>query len=280
MRVLLADSGGSKTAWALLDKELGKVSYHQGRGLNPNVLEKAELEMELKAIADAFGNVESVEFYGAGCSTAGNASMLKALLQSHFVGAQIHVSGDLLCAAKAVLGKKAGIVGILGTGSNSAYFNGGEIVKSRPSYGYLLGDEGSGTAIGKRFLKAAIENELSANLQKLVKASFSIGEEEVVDKLYHQKIALPKYFGSFTPFVAKHMPEFPELSDLVKQEFQLYVKYFLNVYENANQLPVGMVGSIAWYFQQELREVLAEASFQLIKVEKSPLEALVKQHLD
>lgn len=274
MKILVADSGGTKADWAFIAGGSGAKEW-TGIGLNPNTKSMEVITAELNS--DLFKGLEPDEiyFYGAGCSTEDNQIKLRKLLEARFpTASKIEVRSDLYAAAYATVGNGAGLVGILGTGANSAIFEGGEFVCSRPSYGYLLGDEGSGSYLGRMFLKAWLEGDLSdALLTKL--APHKPTEEEIVSRLYGGNEAVTKVFGSFVPLISKHVNEFPGLESLVKNSFRDFFKYFISCYPNPPKRCY-FVGSIAHYFKPQLEEVLLEQDLQLVKVLQRPMPGLIE----
>ncbi|TXC76964.1 hypothetical protein [Luteibaculum oceani] len=273
MKILVADSGGTKADWAYLEGDGNTVEW-TGKGLNPNTKSTNAIIEELNG--DPFKDIEPqhIYFYGAGCSTGSNQQLIQTLLKERFPSAtKIEVRSDLYAAAYATVGNGDGVVGILGTGANSALFKNGAFVRSRPSYGYLMGDEGSGAYLGKMFLKAWLEKEFSPTLLETLEAH-KPSEEEIVTRLYAGEESVTKVFGSFVPLLSKYQSEFPELGELVKQSFRDYVKYFIHCYPQSPK-QCFFVGSIAFYFQDQLKQVLEEAGLELKKVIQRPMPGLI-----
>lgn len=278
MSILIADSGGTKTDWVLI----GSKSVHKefsGPGLNPNSTTAEHLDKAIKEVADFFKGVDEIHFYGAGCSTAENSEMLKAKLQQYFGEAKIQVLSDIISVGRALLGRGTGIVGILGTGSNSALFKDGAFVSSRPSYGYLLGDEGSGSTIGKLFLKAFLEEDFSPELQALLSKEIKITEEELVNRLYKTGERPTDFFGSFVKVLHPHKDDYSEIQALLINAFRDYFKRFINIYKAKSATKsLYLIGSVAHYFKKEIGEVAKEEGYTIEKVLQKPMPGLIAYH--
>ena len=176
--ILIADSGSSKTDWSLIDGD--KISQFECVGLNPYIIDNSTIISNISALNVPFLKIREVYFYGAGCASSEQSTTIHSLLQALFKHARISVNSDLLAAAHALLKDKSGTIGILGTGSNIAHFDGKNIQLLNTSMGYLLGDEGSGNALGKRLLKAYFKNELDDDLCHMI----NLDKSSVLYQLY------------------------------------------------------------------------------------------------
>ena len=160
--ILIADSGSSTTEWRLLDGE--STSQYHCIGLNPYIVNEDIIRDALSQLNIPFDKIIELHFYGAGCGSSEKSDKMQTVLQSIFSCADIMVYSDLLAAARSLLQNNEGVIGILGTGSNVAKYNGESVVPFSTSMGYILGDEGSGNALGKRFLKAFLGDKLDQDL--------------------------------------------------------------------------------------------------------------------
>ena len=154
--LLLADSGSSKTAWALLDIDqkmiVGKcetVGFNPFHHSEKDILNAIKQNVQLSKYAQ---QIEKLHYFGAGCSSLQRCEQMKKVLQKHFFKADITVKSDLWAAVLATCGVEKGLVCILGTGSNACFFDGKNISQHTPALGYILGDEGSGSDLGKQLL--------------------------------------------------------------------------------------------------------------------------------
>ena len=309
MLKLIADSGSTKTDWTLLDEE-GKlmVSCHS-QGLNPYHLSDEEishvLQNEVKPFLLAalnrsdvleknFERRMAVYFYGSGVTDAMIPRMEK-LLGDNFDGAEAHAASDMLGAARALLGHEQGIAVILGTGSNSCFYDGEKMIKGVSPLGYILGDEGSGTAIGKAFFRLIFRNPEAAALKEKFMEWSGMDYAAVIDRVYRQPLA-NTYLASVATFVGEQLTrlkqtssenqaDFLLLSEMVKQVYADFCQQVLKYYSQSTSvassslaISVGFVGSIAYYFQDFISKALREHGFAMGKIMKSPMEGLVLYH--
>ena len=169
--IIIADSGSSKTDWRLITND-GVIEKAQTRGLNPHLISALDFKKEIQKselVEWPINSIEKIYFYGAGITGVKLQENVAQWLQITFNRADIVADSDLLGAARAIYGSKEGMIGILGTGSNSGYFNGTEIEKRVPALGYILGDEGSGNALGKRLVISFLREELPNTLANKLK---------------------------------------------------------------------------------------------------------------
>jgi len=188
--ILIADSGSSKTDWRLIDGE--SISQFETFGLNPFVVSSKVIDETVRQLDLDFSSINKVFFYGAGCGNTEKANALKMVLNTIFTIAEIDVKSDLLAVAHALLHNNSGVVGILGTGSNVAYFDAENIKPVKTSLGYLLGDEGSGNQIGKQFLKLYLTDSLDADLDKEIE----LDKDSILKELYEHSFP-NRYLASF-----------------------------------------------------------------------------------
>lgn len=275
--ILIADSGSTKTDWRGVDSN-GIITSFQTIGFNPyHIAEKAILtELSSSKLNGIQQEVEQVIFYGAGCSSLEKSNEIKLALQQFFLNAKVEVNHDLLAAARALCGHEKGMVAILGTGSNTCLFDGENIVKNVSSLGYILGDEGSGSYIGKKFISALFTNELSDEMMNKYKISFSFDLNDVLDAVY--KKPLPnRFLAQFAPFVFEQK-SVPEIASIIDVCFTAFFEKHICKYENYQQYPLNIVGSVGFIFKDEIEKVAARYHVKLGKVIKQPIEELVRFH--
>ena len=282
--ILIADSGSTKTDWRLIvDKENVQEAYTEG--LNPyfktteEVLQTINDVLLLQFITKNPLEIDTVYFYGSGCSADDKKEIIATALKSVFTNANIVVEHDLLGAAIGVCGTQPGIAAILGTGSNSCYFDGEKVVENIPALGYVLGDEGSGAYIGKELLKGYLNNEMEGTVLQKFEIKFQPSLEGVLDRVY--KEALPnRYFASFAKWVGEEVENEKYLQEIVRKALDAFFKKHICKYENHTELPLNVVGSIGYHFMHLLHQVAEKNNVTLGKVIKSPISGLVKHHMD
>ena len=217
-------------------------------------------------------SIEKVYFYGAGLTSAKLQRNVTQWLQPTFNKAEILADSDLLAAARAIYGTEAGMIGILGTGSNSGYFNGAEIERSIPALGYILGDEGSGNALGKRLVSSFLRKQLPDTLAEEFK-SFYPNYKDLLNDIYGST-QRARLLASFVPFLHQFQDD-NFVMQLVQDEF---VKFFRLINKHENISAVGLVGSIAYYFSDTIHRVAINEGIKINKLMKTPIEALTLYH--
>ncbi|PIP53896.1 MAG: N-acetylglucosamine kinase, partial [Bacteroidetes bacterium CG23_combo_of_CG06-09_8_20_14_all_32_9] len=219
--ILIADSGSTKTEWALVSKNHTEI--FETTGMNPYFLTQPELEKILEHVNKKLkgDTVSKVVFFGAGCNSSEKMGLMKMLLKKSFLNCEIEVNSDLVGAAKALFGKNKGIAVILGTGANSGYFNGKEISFKTESLGYILGDEGSGAYLGKQFITKLLYNELPKEIENDFTKEYKIRKPEILENIY-QKPNANRYLASFAVFIKKHIGN-SEVKKIVKDAFNVHI---------------------------------------------------------
>lgn len=274
---LIADSGATKTTWCLLDG--GKKKILSTQGLSPYFLTGeqikqilgSELVSKLKGIAP-----DEIFFYGTGCINPGNVKMIKKALQSLFPHSVIHVTHDLMGAAKALCGDQKGVACILGTGSNSCYYNGQRVVKNSPGLGFILGDEGSGAYMGKKVVQYYLYNTFDADLMDRFNSKFTTNAVEILDAVY--KMPLPnRYLAGFVPFLVENRGHFM-IENIIEDSFNDFFFHHVYKYKESWTMPINFVGSVAFGFKDVLHEMCNTYELELGKVLKSPMDGLIKYH--
>lgn len=277
--ILIADSGSTKTDWRIIDQD-NQVMQAKTAGVNPFYQDKSKIQAELTQslipqIASSH-EISEVYFYGAGCSTESNIALLSSSLQEIFPAAAVHINSDLLAAARAVCNREPGIVSILGTGSNSCFYDGNQIVASTPNLGFILGDEGSGAYMGKKLITAVLYNELPNHLLEKFTKKYNISRTDVMENIYQRPFP-NRYLSSFTQFLFHNLKD-PFVYRLVYESFELFFNKHLLKYENALQYKVHAVGSIGFYYSNILRQVANDKHLTLRNIMESPIAGLTLYH--
>lgn len=275
--ILIADSGSTKTDYRYIDAA-GNIQQLEGPGLNPTFHSKENIE---KLLESNFANfpvnaVERIYFYGAGCSSEERKSIVEQAFKKIFVHSQLFVEHDLLGAARAACGNEKGMVGILGTGSNSCLFDGVNIVQEFPSSGYLLGDEGGGVYMGKLLIKQVLENKLPADIKTAFEQRYRLNREEIIQKIYKEQHA-SSFLASFSKFIFHHR-EHPFILEIIQKNFQDYIDVQLKTFEGFSSNTLNLVGSVAFYFQEYISSIAAKEGIRIGRVLEKPIAGLTLYH--
>lgn len=297
---LVADSGSTKTDWAYLPTstlEQGgdqccaaclseKLVHISTQGINPVVQDEAtilgilhdELLVQLEGIVPS-----EIYFYGAGCNPQA-APQMKAFLLQIFPDAQITVESDLLGAARSVCGHGPGIACILGTGSNSCLYDGENIVSNIPPLGYILGDEGSGAVLGKRFLNRIYKDEQWSDLRKYFERQTGLSYNDVISRVYRQPMA-NRFLASLAPIIKQCLSQNDAPGESVALVESVVLENFRAFFENnvkayQSQRVVNFVGGIAYNFSRQLQQVTHEFGYAVGRICKSPIDGLYAYHMD
>lgn len=277
--IIIADSGSTKTSWCLCNKESGCARFLQTSGINPYYQDEQEIldvfRTEFTSVPDF---VEAVFFYGAGCANPIVNEKVKKELVHWFKTEHVEVGSDLLAAARSLCGHSQGIACILGTGSNSCYYDGHQIVEHVSPLGFILGDEGSGAVIGRNLLADILKNQLSDEVVSRFYEVYKIDEGEILENIYRKPFP-NRYAARFCRFIYENLGE-PELRELVVKQFQLFFERNVMQYQTVYHVPVHFSGSIAYHFQDILKEVAGDLGLQLGKIISEPLEGLKDFHLN
>jgi len=274
--ILIADSGSTKTDWCIIR---GNCSQQRIRtsGINPFLQTENEIRRlitdELVSQIDVNG-FSSIFFYGAGCTFFEKSKIVESALKEHF-NAEVFVASDLLAAAHALCGHKEGIACILGTGSNSCQYDGKEIVKHVPPLGYILGDEGSATTLGRLLAAELLKGRLSKEMEHAFYEEMQMSSEVIMDNVYRQPF--PNRFMAELQFFLERHIEVEEIRKIVENSFQSFFRRNVMQYDYQH-LQVGFVGSIAYYYRDVLASVAKKENIQIGTILKSPLEGLIAYH--
>jgi N-acetylglucosamine kinase-like BadF-type ATPase len=276
--ILIADSGASKSDWALIDNSGEQIGFKLA-GLNPYYLSTADtiniISKELIPFIES-KKIDKLFFYGAGCSSVYKCMMLEEAFQTLFNNADIQIESDLLGTARALFGNREGIACILGTGSNSCYYDGEKIRENVVSLGYFFGDEGSGAHMGKTFIKDYLLGKLPENIESAFKKEFNYTRDNILDAVYN--LPYPnRFLASFCEFYADHVSK-KYIFDLISNSFREFILNQLEKYSKHKQLPISITGSVAYFFEPLLRQVLHEAGLKIEQIKRSPIHALAEYH--
>lgn len=275
--ILIADSGSTKAEWCLLNGNKRKTIYTQG--ISPYFLTTDQIQQILIVeLKEKLKNIEpdKVYYYGTGCSNPENMVSVKKALKNTFSKAKIFVDHDLMGAAKALCGNGKGVACILGTGSNSCYYNGKKIVKNSPGLGFILGDEGSGAYLGKKVVQYYLYHTFDPDLMDRFNAKYNTTAAEILDAVY--KHALPnRYLAGFVPFLIENRGHFM-IENIIEDGFNDFFFNHVYKYRESWIMPIHFIGSVAFGFKDVLKDMCDSYELQLGRVLKNPMDGLVKYH--
>ncbi len=270
--ILIADSGSTKTDWALTPSIVntqGINPFHQSRDTILQIL-RSELLPQIDA-----NDVNEIYFYGSGVRPELEPIMEQLLREVFPMAEAIEAHSDMLGVARAVCGHNDGISSILGTGANSCLYDGGKIVGNTPALGYILGDEGSGAVLGRRFLNALYKGALSKEIKDSFETETGLTMAIVIERVYRQPLA-NRFLASLSEFIHRHLDD-EAVHQLVVSNFDDFFQKNIVPY-NRRDLPVSFVGSIAWHYQPQLQESAERQGFRIGTILKSPIEGLLRFH--
>lgn len=278
--ILIADSGSTKTDWGFFNTT-SDVQALRTAGINPchqttdQIREIIENELLPQTGLIDRSQVSRVFYYGAGCATPAICGTMQNLLHEFFPGADVTVASDMLGAARALCGHSEGVACVLGTGSNSCLYDGKDIVGQVPSLGYILGDEGSSAALGRRLLSDCLKRQLPESLSREFMERHDLNMDTILENVYRKP--LPNLFlAGFTPFLAEKR-DVPEVHKLIVQCFSEFFTRNVISYHRP-WLPVHFVGSVANNFARELTESADMLGMRVGNIMAAPLKGLVEYH--
>lgn len=279
MAILIADSGSTKTDWACFqpDGDAPQIEVHTV-GLNPFHVSDNEFRGVLNhELLPQLGNtqVDAVYFYGSGVRPEVE-SRVAGLLKEAFPAAQIvEAHSDLLGACRALCGHSKGVACILGTGANSCVYDGSEIVHNTTALGYILGDEGSGAVLGKHLLHDLYTGVLSPNMRQTFEREMGMQLSDIINRVYRQPQA-NRFLASLSEFIHRHLDD-EGIRQLVYATFNDFASFHLARY-GCRDLKVSFVGSIAWYYKEQLELILQMQGYEVGTIMQSPLQGLIDYH--
>ena len=274
---LIADSGSTKCEWCLINN--GKKKTILTQGISPYFLDTNQIiELLQKELLPKLKNVEisNIYFYGTGLSNVNNVKIVNAALKKLFKGAKIEINHDLLAAARALCGNNKGIACILGTGSNSCYFNGKKIVKNSPGLGYVLGDEGSGAYLGKKVLQYYLYQTFDEDLLSRFEKQFNTNKTEILDAVYKKPLA-NRYLATFNNFLVENRGHYM-VENIIEDALNDFFFTHLPKYTESWTLPINFVGSVAHGYKDVLKELCNVYELELGIILKKPMEGLINFH--
>jgi N-acetylglucosamine kinase-like BadF-type ATPase len=274
---LVADSGSTKTEWGVLGtgapvilKTQGVSPYFQTSDQIRAILTN-ELGPQLPA-----GHIAAVHFYGTGLAQAKNIQLVSDAIKAVWPDAVTEVQHDLMGAARSLCGHSEGVVSILGTGSNSGYYDGREIVKNNPGLGYILGDEGSGAYLGRKVLQYYLYKSFDDDLYARFEYKYKTTKDEILENVYRKPLA-NRYLASFTEFISENRGHFM-IENILEDGLNDFFFNHIYKYRESWTTALHFTGGIAWNFRDILSELCELYELPLGKVLRTPMEGLLEYH--
>lgn len=277
--ILIADCGSTKIDWCVVENgEVKKQVFTSG--VNALLMTEEQiretLALELAQEVAEF-EIESVYYYGAGCLFDDICANVRRAIAANVPTAKtIEVHSDLVAAARALCGDKEGIACILGTGSNSCFWDGEKIADNVSPLGYILGDEGSGAVLGKLLVGDVLKKQLPEELCEKFLKEYDLDRQKIIESVY-KKPAANRFLASLSPFLSKNIEE-PAIHRLVLNAFKSFFVRNIENYKDYKNYAVSFVGSVAYYYREVLEEAAKAVDIKIGTVIKSPMEGLVKYH--
>lgn len=276
---IIAESGATKTDWRLIMDE-GLVRSASTAGLNPSVVDGEAMNgiigPAIRELNPEGRMPEAVYFYGAGIVSEAAAAPLYDIFSQWCPFARLEFHSDMLAAARALFGNGSGIVAIMGTGSNSCLYENGEIVRNIRPGGFILGDEGSGAALGKAFISDYIKGLVPERLAEEFEADYGLDYAGIVQRVYRDN-APSAFLASFAPFLLARSED-AYVAGLIEENADAFVRRSLARYASPEPMKVGVVGSFGCACAPVLRKVGIRYGLEFADFIKSPIDRLVEYH--
>lgn len=276
---LIIESGATKSDWVVVSDAGQRMARLSASGMNISSMPPSAVE---STIADACRRlkeqniaVEALWMYTAGVATEPIRASLTQTFRAHFCRAEVEILDDMTAAARAVCGHSAGIVAIVGTGSNSCLFDGEKIVRKVYSGGFILGDEGSAAALGKKFLADLLKGLIPKHIADDFAARYGYDYAAIVERVYHS--ASPAAFlGSLAPFILEYYAD-DYIRTLVDENFRSFIRRALKQYD-VTSYPIGVVGGFGNALKDIFTRVAEQEGVKISRFVGAPIEELIKYH--
>ncbi|MBD1423066.1 N-acetylglucosamine kinase [Sphingobacterium chuzhouense] len=279
--IIIADGGSTKTNWCLLDDSNKKI-YFNTEGYNPYFVDSEYIVNSLKKGLPSdlpFEKITEVNYYGAGVHNEEKAKIVEMAMQKVFPNAKVEVGHDLLAAARALLADQPGFAAILGTGTNTCIYDGEKITHNIDSAAYILGDEGSGSFIGKKLLTDFIRGLMPEAVEKLFFETYKLTPDEIMDNVYTKPLA-NRFCASFSKFVYDNNVNIEYTRGIVEEAFDTFFKNLVSKYPDYQKHTFNCIGSVAYNFRNVLEETAKRYGMEVGKIIRSPIDDLVVYHIN
>lgn len=276
--ILIADSGSTKTEWQIIKDGIASESKFTS-GINPYFLTVEETNSLLKneLILLSGYSFRKIYFYGSGCNSDFKKNSVKQALKHFFSAEEIFIGSDLLGAARSLCQNEPGIACIMGTGSNSCYYNGSAIITNVAPLGYILGDEGGGAVLGRKLVSGVLKKQVPQRVIDSFFETYKLTASEILENVYMKPFP-NRFLGQFAKFISDNI-DIPELQYIVTSSFDEFIKRNIMQYPEAKKLPIHFTGSIAYHFRPYLEDLLQRHDLQTGEITQSPMENLISYHL-
>ena len=273
---LIADSGSTKTSWRFIAANDNIITIHTS-GINPFFRTSEDIERELRVnLLPYTDEVHEIYFYGAGIINNEKAAVVVHALKQIYGDILIEAQSDVVGAARSVSGDEPGIVCILGTGANACFYDGEELVDGIPPMGFILGDEGSGAVMGKNLLGDYFKRIMPEALRAKFEQQYQIRKETILERVYRQEKP-NQFLAEFTPFLSENSED-EYCREFICRNLNAFVQRNIKMLPDSVKLPIHFVGTVAYVFQDYLKDLLSAEDLEIGKVIKEPIDGLVFFH--
>lgn len=274
---LIADSGSTKTAWKLIGNS-GEVKNIRTSGLNPYSQSEESIfqEIENVLLPETGAGIQQIYFYGAGIVNAEKGDIIRRALTRVYPEASVEAHSDVVGAARALFGNQPGIACILGTGSNVCTYDGEKITGGISPLGYILGDEGSGSVMGRKLLGDYFKEVMPAYLREEFTRQYNLTREEALTRVYRTEKP-NQFLAQFAPFLSEHI-DAAYCQEFVQRNFMEFFERNVSHIPEYTNYPIGFIGSVAYYFSQILNNTTSYFGFEQTTIIKDPIDGLEKYY--
>ena len=271
---LFFDSGATKCDCILLDEQNRYVRHFSGAGINASYADDATIDAAMAQFSEQSGSeVQEIVFAGAGCGNPANADRVRKAIEAHYHAKEVVVESDLAGACRLLSRRQPCLTAILGTGAAACQYDGSRITEQSPSLGWMLGDEGSGTHLGKLLISQYLKGGLPPECHEALEREFGLDRSEVLRRVY--RAPSPNlFFSGFAKFIDKKSTEFTELQILINHSFNQFFKEQILPLSGHNTLPLHLMGSVAWHYRPFLEEAARQHNVTIGQVAASPLQLI------
>lgn len=276
-RMIICESGATKADWRVVENG-EQTARELSAGMNVSTMKMETIESIIRDVAEKLppGEYEAIHFYTAGIITPSIQTELERVLRLCFGEAEVEIQTDLVASARAACGHEPGIAVIMGTGSNSCQWDGEKIVKQVRSGGFIIGDDGSASVLGKLFISDFIKGLVPEDIAKSYAEQFPHEYADIVEMIYHNPGSPSGWLGSLCPFILSHYGH-PYIKQLVDNNFKAFVNRCLKQYD-IDRYPVGIIGGFGNALKDIVRPIFEESSIRIRSFIPSPIEELIKFH--
>ena len=276
--ILIADSGSTKTEWKIIKDGIPEESHFSG-GINPYFLAVDEIFSLLQKEVPGYSgrSFYKIYFYGTGCNTEAKNNVVRDAISRFCMSDDIFIGTDLLGAARSLCQNDKGIACIMGTGSNSCYYDGKSIAANVSPLGYILGDEGGAAVLGRKLVSAVLKKQVSKDVINLFFDAYSITAPEILERVYMKPFP-NRFLGQFARFISANI-HVKELQEIVTSSFNEFIIRNILQYPESTSLPVHFTGSISFHFRPFLEELLKKHDLKQGRITLSPMADLIKYHI-